>query len=682
MKKSIKFLIFIVLSFMFLNICEIYAEENENQNNIEMVDTLPTKDELIKEEDSDVFEKENENVLETNDENTFETSKEQTDANSKENNNNNTTSDIVSENGESITPDNNDDPKDNTLDIVPEGGKETTPDNNDNSNDNTLGTNSKDEDKTVPDNKEVPDTTNNNDNVQNKVQKVEVITKKTDTDGNMLSGAKLQILDSDNNIVDEWISDENPRKTLLPEGNYTLHEVEAPEGYDLAEDIEFTITVEIEVGYAAKTLNPNIPCETATTYYVEIKGEKHEVYCINQFLTEPGPDANYNGSILTPETIRNYTQQIVYKDPEYNPGGEGAIYNHGHLTDEPIDVSDTSLSNQELYDTLLNIIYRRTLARSQDKFSDTEALPDEAISFITEMALKTYTNAGVTQIQRWDSIQSGDEAIYVKEGNYYWYLMHMYKDYKYDPESPNGFRTIIGQGDAFGNFARHWTQKNSLHGTNNLSVDHPIYADFFYFLLGDEVSNSLVHPDDMHIYIYNALNTAEDGEKYQNLLGITGYLEDVTPKAKEITMKNDYSTEKRDIPVVKIWEDKEDYNELRPNSVTVNLYADGELYETVELNEENNWNHKFENLDVYNKGKKIEYTINEIEVPEYDTQITGDMEIGFTVINTHFGQGGNDEPPTDNPQTADNVMSYIMLLMICLLGLIKSSYSLIKNNNL
>ena len=112
------------------------------------------------------------------------------------------------------------------------------------------------------------------------------------------------------------------------------------------------------------------------------------------------------------------------------------------------------------YNILLDIVYRRTQARKQDRFKDTDALPDEAISFLTEMALKTYTNAGVTQIQRWDHLLDGDEALYVKENNYYWYLMHMYRDYKYDPDSPNGFRTVVGQGDAFGNFGRQKRKPN------------------------------------------------------------------------------------------------------------------------------------------------------------------------------------------------------------------------------
>ena len=88
------------------------------------------------------------------------------------------------------------------------------------------------------------------------------------------------LIDSEGNIY-EWISTDKPYELMLPNGEYTLREIEAPEGYEIAEDQTFTVEIVIDVGYHANTVNPNVPCETATTYYVEIDGKKHEVYCIN-----------------------------------------------------------------------------------------------------------------------------------------------------------------------------------------------------------------------------------------------------------------------------------------------------------------------------------------------------------------------------------------------------------------
>ena len=68
---------------------------------------------------------------------------------------------------------------------------------------------------------------------------------KTDaTTGEELEGAKLQIIDKEGNIVEEWISAKEPHVVYgLPEGTYILHEELPPyaEGYVSAEDIEFEV---------------------------------------------------------------------------------------------------------------------------------------------------------------------------------------------------------------------------------------------------------------------------------------------------------------------------------------------------------------------------------------------------------------------------------------------------------
>ena len=69
-------------------------------------------------------------------------------------------------------------------------------------------------------------------------------TKTDATTGEELEGAKLQIIDQDGNIVEEWISTKEPHVVYgLPEGTYTLHEEMPPyaEGYVSAEDIEFEV---------------------------------------------------------------------------------------------------------------------------------------------------------------------------------------------------------------------------------------------------------------------------------------------------------------------------------------------------------------------------------------------------------------------------------------------------------
>ncbi|MEG0593368.1 MAG: SpaA isopeptide-forming pilin-related protein, partial [Coprobacillus sp.] len=77
--------------------------------------------------------------------------------------------------------------------------------------------------------------------MKDEIIKVE-ISKQDFTNAQELVGAKLRIIDENNKVIHEWITDGN--KTLLerlPAGNYTLKEISAPNGYDIAEEVRFTI---------------------------------------------------------------------------------------------------------------------------------------------------------------------------------------------------------------------------------------------------------------------------------------------------------------------------------------------------------------------------------------------------------------------------------------------------------
>lgn len=79
--------------------------------------------------------------------------------------------------------------------------------------------------------------------MKDKITKVQI--SKTDfTTGKEVPGAKLQVIDKDGNIIDEWISTNKPHLItgkLNAGETYTLKEVGAPDGYYYAEEIKFTL---------------------------------------------------------------------------------------------------------------------------------------------------------------------------------------------------------------------------------------------------------------------------------------------------------------------------------------------------------------------------------------------------------------------------------------------------------
>jgi uncharacterized surface anchored protein len=76
--------------------------------------------------------------------------------------------------------------------------------------------------------------------VTNDYTKVEI--SKVDIGGEEVIGAKLIIKDSEENEVASWVTDGTPHRIdRLPPGDYVLIEVSAPDGYEIAEEVPFTV---------------------------------------------------------------------------------------------------------------------------------------------------------------------------------------------------------------------------------------------------------------------------------------------------------------------------------------------------------------------------------------------------------------------------------------------------------
>ena len=91
-----------------------------------------------------------------------------------------------------------------------------------------------------------------------------------------------------------------------------------------------------------------------------------------------------------------------------------------------------------------------------------------------------------------------------------------------------------------------------------------------------------------------------------------------------------------DVNVTKQWRDGDDQDGLRPESITVKLLCGGqETGSTLTLSAENNWSGIFRELRAYEHGKRLVYTVAEVEVPGYTSRLTGDAATGFNIMNTH-----------------------------------------------
>ncbi|NIB83986.1 Cna B-type domain-containing protein [Streptococcus sp. CCUG 71758] len=107
-------------------------------------------------------------------------------------------------------------------------------------------------------------------------------------------------------------------------------------------------------------------------------------------------------------------------------------------------------------------------------------------------------------------------------------------------------------------------------------------------------------------------------------------------EAKDLVFTNTYTPAKTSVSVTKKWDDKNNQDGKRPASVTVKLLADGQdTGKTLELNAANNWAGSFTDLDADKGGTSIQYTVVEVTVPGYTSEVTGDAASGFTITNSY-----------------------------------------------
>ena len=111
---------------------------------------------------------------------------------------------------------------------------------------------------------------------------------------------------------------------------------------------------------------------------------------------------------------------------------------------------------------------------------------------------------------------------------------------------------------------------------------------------------------------------------------VEGYTSSIKKISDNVYQILNTITGKISIPVNKTWVGP------KQNKAVVKLLANGVEKQRVELNEANNWSHTFSNLPKYDdQGKKIAYTLKEEPIQNYDSNITGSAESGFTVKNTN-----------------------------------------------
>ena len=169
----------------------------------------------------------------------------------------------------------------------------------------------------------------------NEIQKVNMKDKivsmsKVDIGGEEIEGAKLQVFDKNNNLIDEWTSTKEPHKikNLKENETYRLHEEIAPEGYVKATDIEFTVSDKKENEHI-ELIDKVVEISKEDISGKEIEGAKLQV------IDEEGNVIDEWISTKEPHIVKGLEENKTYKLHE-----EVAIGNYVKASDIEFTVSE------------------------------------------------------------------------------------------------------------------------------------------------------------------------------------------------------------------------------------------------------------------------------------------------------------------------------------------------------
>lgn len=186
----------------------------------------------------------------------------------------------------------------------------------------------------------------------------------------------------------------------------------------------------------------------------------------------------------------------------------------------------------------------------------------------------------------------------------------------------------LGKTDVSG--MKTWVDDENKGKTRPDSIVVNLLAD------GEVIDSKNVTSNDGWKYSFENLDMYKNGKKIIYTVDeeqVKGY----TKKINGFNITNTLiENNKMTINGTKTWIDRE-YEDARPEKIKINLLANGEVVQTKEVTAEDNWEYEFKDLDIYENGKKIEYTISEEELDEYETIIDG-----YNITNRHILVAGDE----------------------------------------
>ena len=502
-----------------------------------------------------------------------------------------------------------------------------------------------------------------------KVSKVDV------ADGKELEGAHIQILDKDGKVVEEWDSTEEAHVTenLKVGEEYTLRETVAPDGYTITSDTIFTISETGKVRSKGTTTTDDkgndvlLVEDTITSVKVskvdvadgkELEGAKIQIIDEEGNVVAEWTSGTEAHEVTGLKTGVTYTLHeevapdgyTIAADTEFTIDEHGKVTSTGTITDDGVMLIEDAITSvkvskvdadggAELEGAVIQIIDEDGNVVAEWT-SGTE--PYEVKGLITG---KTYTLHEVTApdgyevtsdttfvIDETGKVTSTGNTTTDTDGNTVMLVEDSAKQTKAtvikvweDGENQDGVRPM----------SLMVTLTQTVGGTTSEYATVTLNAGNAWTATVDKLPVMVNGVEATYSWSEGALTLGYELKSAETQTDEEG--------AMITTLTNEKEVEKTEISVTKVWEDEDNAAGLRPESISVTLYADGEAMETLALSGGNGWSYTWSDLDrnrnesgLTGQQHEIAYTVAEGELPEgYTAAISGSASGGYVLTNTY-----------------------------------------------
>ena len=415
--------------------------------------------------------------------------------------------------------------------------------------------------------------------------------------------------------------------------------------YENGNEIVYTITEEKVDGYTTNIDKFNIT-NTHTPETINISGIKTWIDNDNQDGKRPESVtihlfANKVDTNKTAEATKENGWKYAFNNlPKYENGNE-IVYT---ITEEKVDGYTTDIDKFNITNThtpeTINISGVKTWV---DNDNQDGKRPESVTIHLFANKVDTNKTAEATKENGWKyafnnlpKYKNGNEIVYtITEEKVDGYTTNIDKFNITNTHIPETTEITV---------VKLWSDGNDLDGIRPSSVTVQLLANGSTY--GDKVvlSNS-----NMWTTKWENLPKYENGVEVKYTVEeeqVFGYIASYTDiVSNTITITNTHNPMKYDYVSItghKIWDDDDDIRGIRPDSITVDLLADGVVVRKATVTASNGWQWCFNNLERHRNGTPIVYTVCEEPVEGYISMVDG-----YNIINYYIPEPVEPDTPVE-----------------------------------